>query len=222
MQIQSYFHLNWSGKKADEQELFSWNPKPLSTLVPWEFCYQETDENTQHFIGFAFYTEPSESASLLPALNGSIIQIVESTSSVIPSPYTGLPRTSRYGIPYFSKSARTGMVEPLDPRTSKLICTAMLRCFDLDRSVVQVLVPKMYEEILYTLSPERTVFVYGCCDSSQWAYLEDAHAKEEESAHAEVNMSEDTKDALPWVEKESSMERMGYLNTLRRVRKFQT
>jgi polynucleotide 5'-hydroxyl-kinase GRC3/NOL9 len=222
MQTQSYFHLSWSRNKADGQEAFSWNPDLLSTFVPWEFCYQETDENTQTFVGFALYTEPVEPASLLTALNGSIVQIVESTSSVIPSPYTGLPRTNKYGIPYFPKSARTAMVEPLDPRTSKLICSAMLRGFDLDRRVVQVLVPKIYEEFLHTLSPEKTVFVYGCCDSSEWVYLEDAYAKGKKFAHGEMKMSENMEDALPWIEKESSMERMGYLNTLRRVRKFQT
>lgn len=222
MQTQSYFHLSWSRNKADGQEAFSWNPDLLSTFVPWEFCYQETDENTQTFVGFALYTEPVEPASLLTALNGSIVQIVESTSSVIPSPYTGLPRTNKYGIPYFPKSARTAMVEPLDPRTSKLICSAMLRGFDLDRRVVQVLVPKIYEEFLHTLSPEKTVFVYGCCDSSEWVYLEDAYAKGKKFAHGEMKMSENMEDALPWIEKESSMERIGYLNTLRRVRKFQT
>jgi polynucleotide 5'-hydroxyl-kinase GRC3/NOL9 len=209
MQIQSYFHLKSSSTNPDQPQVLSWTPDPLSRLIPWEFCYEETSERTQDIVGFAMYNEPVEPVSLLHALNGSIIQIIQSTSSVVPTPYTSLPRTGKHRIPYLPESERTGMVEPLDPRTTRLICTAMIRGFDPERRVVQVLVPKTHEALLYNLAPERTVLVSGCCDVPEWAFVEDAYAAEGASG-------------LPWVEDESTIEEMGYLNTVRRVRKFQT
>ena len=209
MQMQSYFHLKSSSTNPDLPQVLSWTSDSLSHLIPWEFCYEETSERTQDIVGFAMYSEPIEPVSLLHALNGSIIQIIQSTSSIVPTPYTSLPRTGKQGIPYFQESERTGMVEPLDSRTTRLVCTAMIRGFDPERRVVQVLVPKTHEALLYNLAPERTVFVGGCCDAPEWAFVEDAYAAEEAST-------------LPWVENESTMEEMGYLNTVRRVRKFQT
>jgi polynucleotide 5'-hydroxyl-kinase GRC3/NOL9 len=208
MHMQSYFHL--AKAKSDEP---TWNSTSMSELVPWEFGYDDTDERMQDFVGFSTYSEPVDSASLLPSLNGSIVQIVESTSSAIPTPYTALPRTKHYRIPHFAKSDRTGMVEPLDPRTSKMVCTALVRGLDLERRIVQVLVPVSHESLLYNLSPERTVLVSGCCDSPEWAYLEDAYSAKEASGSTE---------SVPWVEDAARVEDMGYLSTVRRVRKFQT
>ncbi|KAF1843805.1 uncharacterized protein K460DRAFT_357487 [Cucurbitaria berberidis CBS 394.84] len=222
MHMQSYFHINTTSTKPGKPRKLSWAPEPLSHLVPWEFCYQETIERSQDIVGFTMYTEPIEPTSLMTTLNGSIIQIVQSNSSTIPSPYTDLPRSSGHGIPYFPKSECTGMVEPLDPRTSKLICTAMIRGFDPDKKVVQVLVPKTQEALFYNLSPERTVFVGGCCDIPEWAYLEDTPGTKGVDQFAASSLEIEPKDGPLWVEKESTMEDMGYLNTVRRVRKFQT
>jgi polynucleotide 5'-hydroxyl-kinase GRC3/NOL9 len=191
--MQSYFHAKTAA---------TWNTQPLSTLVPWEFCFEDTPERAQDFVGFAMYAEPIEPSSLIHALNGSIVQIVESTSSAIQA---SLARTKRYRIPYFEKSEQTGMLESLDPKTSKVVCTALVRGFDPERRVVQVLVPKSHEGLLYTLAPERTVFVGGCCDAPEWAYVEEGTGVD-----------------VPWVEDEGVVDAMGYLNTVRRVRKFQT
>lgn len=215
MQMQSYFHLK--KLSTGEASPTSWNFDPLSTLAPWEFCFEETAERTQDFVGFAMYSEPIEPASLVHALNGSIVHIVESTSSAIPPL---LPRTKRYRIPFFEKSDRTGMVEPLDPKTSKVVCTALIRGFEPERRVVQVLVPKIHEGLLYGMVPERTVFVSGCCDAPEWAYVEDAYAGVSGEA-GEVSGSDEVVHA-PWVDDVDRMDDMGYLNTVRRVRKFQT
>ncbi|KAF2827680.1 hypothetical protein CC86DRAFT_381660 [Ophiobolus disseminans] len=214
MHMQSYFHLR-KISTGDDSTL-AWTPDPLSSMVPWEFCFEETFERMQDFVGFAMYSEPVEPASLAHALNGSIVQIVESTSSAIPTPFTSLPRTNKYHIPYFEKADRTGLVEPLDPKTSKIVCTALIRGFDPEKRVVQIFVPKTHEALLYNLVPERTVFVGGCCESPEWAYLEDAYAG---SATA-TGMNDG--DRRPWVEGMGDMDDMGYLNTVRRVRKFQT
>lgn len=215
MQIESYFHL--ARQNPTSLSTPAWLSGPISELVPWELCYAETEDRLQDFVGFAMYSEPFEPTSLLHALDGSIVQIVESTSSVIPSPYTAMPRTSRHRLPYFSKSDRTGMVEPLDPKTSKLICTALIRGFDLERRVVQILVPQAHDDSLYGLTPERTVLVGGCCDPPAWAYLEDARSESRDDASLS-----DKNVCIPWVEKKERMEDMGYMNTVRRVRKFQT
>jgi polynucleotide 5'-hydroxyl-kinase GRC3/NOL9 len=218
MQMQSYFHVskaNDSGTKPS-----TWSQIPISNLVPWEFCYEETEERVQDFVGFAMYSEPAEPASLLQSLNGSVVQIVESTSSAIPTPYIDLSRTAKYRLPYFPSSERTGMVEPLDPRTSKVVCTALVRGFDLERKVVQLLVPKTHESSLYHLSPERTVFVGGCCDPPEWAYVEDAYIASNLAGRKD-SMAIDV-ESTPWVEVRAQLDDMGYLNTVRRVRKFQT
>ena len=208
MHSQSYFHLKHP--PTSKMRTSIWSYQPLSHLIPWEFCYAETPERTQDFVGFAIYSEPIEPASLAQSLNGSIVHIVESTSSRIPSPHTALTRTDKYRIPYFEKSRCTGMVEPLDPKTSRLLCTALVRGFDPEKHIVQVLVPMIHESLLYNLTPERTVFVGGCCDVPDWAYLENAYAENEKAVNA------------AWVENMGVVEAMGYLNTVRRVRKFQT
>jgi polynucleotide 5'-hydroxyl-kinase GRC3/NOL9 len=218
MQMQSYFHLRKIS--ASEASPSFWTPNPLSALAPWEFCFEETEERMQDFVGFAMYSEPVEPASLVQALNGSIVHIVESTSSAIPSPYTVLPRTKKYRVPFFDKSVRTGMVEPLDPRTSKVVCTALIRAFDPEKRVVQILVPKTHESLLRNLQPERTVLVGGCCDSPEWAYMEDANSRA--SAQGNSLLAQGETVHAPWVENTGRMESMGYLNTVRRVRKFQT
>ncbi|EDU45806.1 conserved hypothetical protein [Pyrenophora tritici-repentis Pt-1C-BFP] len=199
MQMQSYFHLKSSSMSTGQPQTLSWTPEPLSHLVPWEFCYEETAERSQDLAAFALYSEPVESSSLVHALNGSVIQIIQSTSSVVSN---SLPRTQKYRIPYLAESERTGMVEPLDPRLTRLVCTALIRGFNPDKRVVEVLVPKTHESLLYNLSPDRTVFVGGCSDVPEWAFLEDAYAKKATT--------------LPlWVEKEDVIDKMGYMSTLR-------
>jgi polynucleotide 5'-hydroxyl-kinase GRC3/NOL9 len=213
MHMQSYFHF------TSTSQTNSWSTKPLSHLAPWEFSYQETKERTQDLVGFISYTEPVKPSSLIHALNGSIVHIIQSSSFRIPTPYTALPRTGKFQIPYFAESSTTGMVDALDPRTSKLICTALIRGFDPERKIVQVLVSKICEDLLHDLVPERTIFVVGCCETPEWAYTEDAYAAKNGNEGGIAGVEPD----LPlWVEKESVLDDMGYLNTVRRVRKFQT
>jgi polynucleotide 5'-hydroxyl-kinase GRC3/NOL9 len=212
MHMQSYFHFTGTS------QAHTWSNKTLSHLAPWEFSYQETKERAQDLVGFLSYNEPVKPSSLIHSLNGSLVQIIQTSSARIPTPYTALQRTAKLQLPYFAESKSTGMVDALDPRTTKLVCTALIRGFDPQRKVVQVLVSKVCEDLLHGLVPERTVFVAGCCETPEWAYMEDAYAAQ--------NATEGAKDGaekLPlWVEKESVMDDMGYLNTLRRVRKFQT
>jgi polynucleotide 5'-hydroxyl-kinase GRC3/NOL9 len=93
----------------------------------------------------------------------------------------------------------------------------MIRGFNPEKKIVEVLVPKTHESLLYNLSPERTIFVGGCCDVPEWAFLEDACAQEE-AVKAKTTVG----NVPVWVEKEDVVDGMGYLSTVRRVRKFQT
>ncbi|KAF1839550.1 hypothetical protein BDW02DRAFT_563605 [Decorospora gaudefroyi] len=221
MQMQSYFHLKTSSIHPSHGQTLRWTSNPLSHLTPWEFCYEETAMRAQDMVGFALYSEAIEPESLLHAVNGSIMQIVQTTSSVIPDPYTSLPRTGKCRIPYFPESERTGMVEPLDARTTRLVCTVMIRGFDPERKVVQVLVPKTHEPLLYGLLAERTVFVGGCCDMPEWAFVEDGYATAGISSSGSP-ASGAVRREMVWAERKDVIQGMGYLNTVRRVRKFQT
>ena len=101
------------------------------------------------------------------------------------------------------------------------MCAALVRGFDPERGVVQVLVPRALEDVVTGLKPERTVFVAGCCETPEWAYVEDAYARQYEEEVGERKVGE--RGELPvWVEKEGVVDGMGYLNTERRVRKLIT
>ncbi|KAF9701293.1 hypothetical protein EKO04_000582 [Ascochyta lentis] len=217
MHMQSYFHLGTSSAAS----LPTWTSAPLSTHLPWEFSYLSTSTREQDMVGFLSYNEPVPSSSLMHALNGSIVYIIQTSSAQVPTPYTSLPRTPKSQIPYFPASEKLGLVEPLDPRSSRVVCAALVRGFDPERRVVQVLVPKALEDAILGLKAERTVFVAGCADWPEWAYVEDAYLEQHEEETGERKLGE--RGELPtWVESEDVVDGMGYLNTVRRVRKFQT
>jgi polynucleotide 5'-hydroxyl-kinase GRC3/NOL9 len=234
MSMQSYFHLSTlktrisSSGSSNEIVETTWDPRPLSHLTPWEFCYEETPTRCQDFIGVLPLFEPLPPSQLLTALTGTVIHIVETTSPIIESQYDNLPRTTEHNFPYFAPNPALGKVEPLDPQTSRLVCTALVRGFDHEEKVVQIIVPKTHNSFLQNLAPERTVFVAGCCDTPEWAYTEDAYYQLDAQRN---NLQTGGKfvgeggltDGVPlpfWVEKRSTVEEIGYLSTVRRVRKF--
>lgn len=220
MQMQSYFHLKRSSAVRDGHVQLKWTSNPVLHLVPWEFCYQETSKRHQDFIGFAMYAEPSDNDSIVHALVGSIVQVVTSTSSKMPIPYTSLPRTSIYGIPYFPREKRQGTVSPLDPTTTSLICTAILREINPVDKTVQLIIPDLYRNVMQGLNAERTVMVGGCSALPEWAFLE--RMNKGYSILPEVCDMECSKQYSNYLEQEAVIGAAGYLNTVRRVRKFQT
>lgn len=220
MQMQSYFHLETTTAGDDHRAQLNWAQTPISHFVPWEFCYKETPERCQDFVGFAMYSEPVEPASLVHALVGSVVKIVSSTSSVTTNSFATLPRTSRYQIPYFPPDDETGMVTPLDQRTSSLLCTAMVRDFDPVNKLVRLVVPRIHEDLLQDLVAERTVLIGGCCEIPDWAFMEGTDPSP--LVASDVVASDAHDELLGWLERESSFEAAGYLHIVRRVRKFQT
>jgi polynucleotide 5'-hydroxyl-kinase GRC3/NOL9 len=220
MQMLSHFHCTGLNNSDPPQRTYS--AKPLSFTTPWEFYYEKTPKSQQTFVGFLMLSEWIDPSQIMAVLNGSIIQIVETFDASILSRFENLPRAKNSRIPFFEKGEKGG-AHPLDPGTSRLVCTALLRGFDPTNRVAQVVVPKPYECLLGDLKPERTVFVFGCCEHPEWAYKEDAYYRTSEQTK-EVHLGERIAVETmtpPWVHKASAMEEMGYLNTVRRVRKFQ-
>jgi polynucleotide 5'-hydroxyl-kinase GRC3/NOL9 len=230
MQMQSYFHrapANADDKTWDHGGM-TWDTRPLSHFTPWELYYEETATRTQDLLGILPLFDALPPARLLTALNGSIIHIVETSCPTTQALYQKLPKTTQHGLPYFPADTATGMTQPLSPQTSKIVCMALIRGFDLDAKVIQIVVPKTHEPLLRTLTPEKTVFVAGCCDTPEWAYTEDAYAQLDARTNdaqlgggsMKENVLTEGVELPPWVEKKSVMDGMGYLNTVRRVRKF--
>ncbi|KAJ4990792.1 hypothetical protein SVAN01_03801 [Stagonosporopsis vannaccii] len=229
MTAQSYFHLSSPSTSSSTTTPVptpvptpSWSPSPLTTHTPWEFSYINTPTRSQDLVGFLSFAEPLPASSLLHYLCGATIHILQSSSAQIPTPYTALRRTPKSRIPYFPPGER-GYTEPLDPRTTRLVCAALVRGFDPQRGVVQVLVPPALEGVVSGLRAERTVFAVGCGESPEWAYVEDAYARqwEEETGERKVGgEGEDEDEDGFWVVREGVRGGMGYLGTQRRVRKF--
>ncbi|KAF3047634.1 Polynucleotide 5'-hydroxyl-kinase grc3 [Didymella heteroderae] len=216
MHMQSYFHLS----TPPTASVPSWTSTPLSTHAPWEFSYLSTPTRTQDLVGFLPLTEPLPPSSLIHYLCGQVIHILQSSSSQIPTPYTALARTPKSQIPYFPANTKLGYTEPLDPRTTRVVCAALVRGIDPERGVIEVLVPKVLEPMMEDLRPERTVFAVGCAETPGWAYVEDAYLAQYEEEIGERKLG--SAEMGPWVEKEDVLDGMGYLGTVRRVRKFIT
>lgn len=221
MQMLSYFHC--IGRKSTQSSHDTYNSKTISCTAPVEFCYEQTQTSNQAFVGFQLLTEWVDPSQILTALNGSIIQIVETEDESIQQQLGALPRTTKTRIPYFKKMP-SGSVEPLDPKTSSLVCTALLRGLDLDRKVVQLIVPKTHKRLIHSLKPDKTVFVFGYCEHPDWAYTEDAYyypPGQSNEGSIPVNQIESgSQELAPWVAPASMIEDMGYLNVPRRIRRF--
>ncbi|KAF2263524.1 hypothetical protein CC78DRAFT_544912 [Lojkania enalia] len=207
MQMQAYFHT--TGSTKSERRTPTYNLKPLSHMVPWELCYEGTSTAYQSFVGFMILGEQVAPSALLGFLNGSLVHIVSSSSVDIQN---SIQWTKASRIPYFEEDKKSGIVQPLDPQTSSVVCTALVRSFDPPHRTVQIIMPKTHEHLMYTLKPEHTVFVAGCCENPTWAFTEDAYYAESEGKGHDV--------LPPWVETAEKIGEMGYLNTIRRVRKF--
>ncbi|KAF2278541.1 uncharacterized protein EI97DRAFT_465822 [Westerdykella ornata] len=214
MHMQSYFHLRLS--KSSEPAFSS---LPLTHLPPWEFFLNETETSPQSLIGVIALCDPSSLTppnSLQTILNGAIVHIMDTSDPDIIGQYGTLPRTQdRFGIPYFPVDQDTGAVKMLDPASSRIVATALVRGWDVSRGVVQLLVPKGVESVMTSLRSDRTVWVVGACEGAGWAYVEEAEYVRSEGGGVEGQELD------PWVERREVVEGMGYLCVPRRVRRFQ-
>jgi polynucleotide 5'-hydroxyl-kinase GRC3/NOL9 len=222
MHMLSYFHCTGQSTESETARC-AYDYKPLSNMTPWEFCYKETEKSNQTFVGFLNLSEWVEPRHLFTALSGSIIQIIETEDENVQDLFGQLPRTNKYRIPYFEKGPNDA-VEPLDPHSSRLVCTALIRGWDPENWVAQLLVPKTHEVLLHGLKPEKTVLVFGCCDTPEWAFTEDAYynaAERKMDGEVEYQLAPANVELPPWVARGEQVRSMGYLNMVRRIRKYQ-
>ncbi|KAF2018466.1 hypothetical protein BU24DRAFT_408373 [Aaosphaeria arxii CBS 175.79] len=219
MHMLSYFHC--TGRSQSDPRQFTFNSKSISSMTPWEFCYEETSYAQQTFIGILSMGEYIEPSRLSHVLNGSLVKLVETEDESIIALSNKLPRTQKYRLPYFQGNS-DGMVAPPEPATSRVVCTALLRAWDPENRIAQLLIPKSLERAIRRLNPEKTVLISGCCDHPEWAYTEHDYyrlLRREDQVSATTTVLQQSQS--PWVMPASTIKNMGYMNTTRRVRKFQ-
>ncbi|KAF2869166.1 hypothetical protein BDV95DRAFT_609400 [Massariosphaeria phaeospora] len=203
MQMQSYFHC--TGLSASLHRTYT--PHPLSTHPPWTFNYSSTAATHQSLLAFLPLSEYTPPSSLPTLLTGTLIHI-----------HHLLPFHPNPPLP---PNPTSGLIAPPDPRTSHLVCTALLRGWDAAARAVQVLVPRTHEGALRGLQAQTTVFVSGWGEVPGWAYVEDAYWAVEQQGEGGGEDGNTMAALPPWVASKALMDGMGYLNTVRRVRKFQ-
>ncbi|ETS73745.1 hypothetical protein PFICI_14691 [Pestalotiopsis fici W106-1] len=189
MQTLSYFH---SEAKASVQ---TWNPEPLSALMPWCVRYSGPSPG---IIGIMCYDFQAPVDILADAINGTILAIVEVESSMAfqsnkskgaenPSSLDDmdLDQTS----PRFAKKTGDQLVThtpegipimqsgvTLDPRYSHTIGLALLRGIDTENHVLQLLSPVPDERINQIVEKGgKIALVSGRFDPPGWAYTEDLY-----------------------------------------------
>ncbi|OCL12482.1 hypothetical protein AOQ84DRAFT_386102 [Glonium stellatum] len=238
MHMMSYFHCEGIQEQTGQRV---YKAEPMSCMVPWQICYGEDSSTEQGFIGFMMLCNWIDPKWMKTVLNGSIISIVVTEDPALQEQYGQLPRTTKLRLPYFPKG-ENNYVDPPDPKTSRLVCLALLRGFDPDQKLVQLLLPPTHEDLIETLDPKKVIFVFGCCDTPAWSYLEDPHYDSYEEARerkAWKDFKPDDEDDLdievpeewrmgepdiklpPWVAKVEELEKWGKMNMKRNVRKFQ-
>ncbi|KAF2661588.1 hypothetical protein K491DRAFT_764896 [Lophiostoma macrostomum CBS 122681] len=216
MQMLSYFHCDDFNKSKHLQHTSRANP--LSSHTPWEFCYEETDEMDQSCLGFLLLNEWADADQIPAILNGSVVQIVH-TEGEINEGLGSLARTEQHHIPYFEFDP-DALLNFLNPSKAKLLCTALLRGWDFENRIAQLLIPKSHDFLVQDLDPKKTILVFGCCEYPEWAYTEDAYYALANTAPSRYAANGSI--APPsWVAPTATADQMGYLNVPRRVRKFQ-
>lgn len=221
MQMLSYFHSDNIAKSNHLQAPVA--PKPISSYTPWEFCYEDTDDMDQSILGFLSLEEWADPDQIPAILSGAIVQIVRMDEN-IDEELANLSRTELHGIPFFEPGPDS-LIKYVNPSSAQLLCTALLRGWDFDHRIAQLLIPKSHEALVCDLEPRKTVLIFGCCEYPEWAYAEDAYhelANITTGTHAADSMVANGNITIPsWVAPAATSDQMGYLNVPRRVRKFQ-
>ncbi|KAF2144519.1 uncharacterized protein K452DRAFT_306341 [Aplosporella prunicola CBS 121167] len=240
MQMMSYFHL---GAPKQRDPFQTWDATPLSGRRPYVLQY---GENGCDFLGIMALGEAVTPCTLSNILNGAIIGIAvldAESETVLAASGLDIARTPDENLPYLVSRDGKGQMEPLDPRTCRLIGLALVRSIDVKTQTLHIISPNANDHLIEELRPERTVLMLGNLDTPGWAYLEDLHlaaqkkaAKQKkeqagsgaavEDAEGEVVGAElDDDDAeigegnLPWLQKETG-EGVGIVGAKRRLRRF--
>ncbi|KAF2738031.1 hypothetical protein EJ04DRAFT_487290 [Polyplosphaeria fusca] len=216
MSAVSHFHL---APSSDSSHL-SWENQTLEQKSPWQFCYEKTVIRKQCFIGFLLLGEWISPSVVGQLLNVSVVHIARTCDPDVQSKFETLPRTEdKMRLPYFPPNS-SNYGEPLDPRTSHIVCTALVRGFHLKKKFVELLIPPSLEDVIKTLKPEETVIVAGCNENPGWAYMESTYAALNEAAKNGVKLEDAVREMEldPHVMSREDYERLGHLVTMRRMR----
>ncbi|KAF2129958.1 hypothetical protein P153DRAFT_339313 [Dothidotthia symphoricarpi CBS 119687] len=199
MHTQSAFHTTSTSPQT-------WSPTPLSALPPYTFHYTPTLTHAPSLSALLPLTpHPIPSSSIIHALNGALIHLLLTSP---PSPST-LQYTPKSQIPFFPPDA-TGVVPALDPRGCRLLCVGLVVGVEPGEGAVRVFVPRGVEGVLEELGRGGMVVgVLGCGGVGEWAVLEGVDGEGDREGEMPV-----------WVQRRGVVEGMGYLNCVRRVRKF--
>lgn len=199
MQYMSYFHLSQPDQKG-----LSWNPRPLTSMPPWEIRY--AGENPG-ILGVMCYGEQPPASLLADTINGSLVAVVviddmtaipgwrdASNNHKYPAEADGdiedgdstkndsgaqpleypLILNTPEEIPYFNPLNAI----TLDPSKSHNIGLALVRGVDTERRRIQVLTPISPREIEEINEAEKSiVLVSGKLDTPGWAYIEELTQK---------------------------------------------
>ncbi|KAI1377967.1 hypothetical protein F4677DRAFT_453709 [Hypoxylon crocopeplum] len=201
MQTMSYFHAEPRSGEADEN-LVQWNPKPLTTVPPWQVSYSGPNRG---IFGIMCYDYQAPLDLLADGINGTILAAVavESTKAFRyseglssdatdmmdiddddndnaqkppPSSFSRIAEkmitTTPEGIPFIDTVNGT----TLDPRYSHSLSLVLVRGIDVENSSLQLLTPLSSESIEEVTSKGgEIVLVSGKFDTPSWAYTEELH-----------------------------------------------
>ncbi|KAI1413376.1 hypothetical protein F5Y13DRAFT_198646 [Hypoxylon sp. FL1857] len=201
MQTMSYFHAESRRKDADES-LAQWNPKPLTTVPPWQVSYKGPNRGV---FGIMCYDYQAPLDLLADAINGTILAVVgvespkafrhSSEHAEVPSDVTAdamdidgnedesasvsysslggkIISATPQGIPFIDTTDGT----TLDPRYSHSLGLALVRGIDTENGVLQLLTPLSGETIEdVTSKGGQIILVSGKFDAPSWAYTEELY-----------------------------------------------
>ncbi|OTA52909.1 hypothetical protein K449DRAFT_340263 [Hypoxylon sp. EC38] len=218
MQTMSYFHSETRSGEADGY-LIQWNPKPLTTVPPWQVSYKGPNRGV---FGIMCYDYQAPLDLLADAINGTIVAVVavesakafrqsseraellndaaadamdidgngdEPTSSSFSSLGEKIISMTPEGIPFID----TANVTTLDPRYSHSLGLVLVRGIDVENGVLQLLTPLSAEAIEdVTSKGGEIVLVSGKFDTPSWAYTEDLYYR----AHHEVDDEADLDESM--------------------------
>ncbi|KAI1210236.1 uncharacterized protein F4807DRAFT_424345 [Annulohypoxylon truncatum] len=209
MQTMAYFHTEPGNAGIADHIL--WNPKPLTTLAPWQVNYKSLNRG---IFGIICYDYQAPLDLLADAINGTILAVVgvenvkafrhtaehaslsdDTTADMMEidgngaqqkpmSSFSDLLKKIIMTTPEGIPFIDTADGTTLDPRFSHSLGLALVRGIDVENGILQLLTPVSSESIEEVTSKGgEIVLVSGKFDTPSWAYTEELYYK----AHRKVD-----------------------------------
>lgn len=221
MQTMSYFHAEYRGTNTGGN-LLHWNPKPLTTVPPWQVNYKGPSRG---IFGVMCYDYRAPLNLLADTINGTILAVVavESIKAFrYPTESAGFPSDATADLmdvdgndselqastsSSFSR-LESGIITTtpegipfidttngttLDPKYSHSLGLSLVRGIDVENGVIQLLTPLSADEIEdVTSKGGEIVLVSGKFDPPSWAYTEELYYR----SHSEVDDGTDLDESM--------------------------